>query len=40
MGAKGSDVALAQLVSDLMEEDETLGERMMAEMVQKPLNDL
>jgi hypothetical protein len=40
MGAKGNDVALAQLVSDLMEEDEILGERRMAEMTQKPLNDL
>ncbi|KAK3941866.1 putative amidotransferase subunit A [Diplogelasinospora grovesii] len=39
MGAKGSDVALAQLVSDLVEEDETLGKARVAETEQKPLEE-
>jgi len=39
MGAKGSDLALSQLVSDLFEEDETVGELEMEETGQKPILD-
>lgn len=36
-GAKGSDVALAQLVSDVLEDDEALGERKVGGSAPKPL---
>lgn len=39
MGAKGSDVALARIVSDLLEEEEIPEDTMMGETKQKPLRD-